>query len=67
MWVSLKMMEEADLIFMNSIPCFSHFWSFRRFPGHQQKLPNTQGAFCKLMAWWAKAPAKELLWHTGIC
>lgn len=43
MWVSLKRMEEEDLIFMNSIRCFSYFWSFKRFPGHQQKLSNMLG------------------------
>lgn len=59
MWVSLKMLEEEDLIFMNSICCFSYFWSFKRFPGHQQKLPNTSGALCKLMTCWVRSPANS--------
>lgn len=63
----LKKMEEEDLIFMNSIHCFSYFWSFKRFPGHQQKLPNTSGALCKLMARWGRSPTNELFWLTGIC
>lgn len=50
MWVSLKRMEEEDLIFMNSTHHFSYFWSSKRFPGHQQELPNTWGALCNLMA-----------------
>jgi len=29
MWISLKRMEEEDLIFMNSICYFSCFWSFQ--------------------------------------
>lgn len=56
MWVSLKALEEEDLIFMNSICCFSYFWSFRRFPGHQQKLPNTSGT-------WVRLPASEFMEH----
>lgn len=62
MWISLKSMEEEDLILMNSFCCFSYFWSFKRVPGHQQKLPNTLGALCKLMARWARSPTNELLW-----
>lgn len=64
MWVSLKMLEEEDLIFMNSICCCSYFWSFKRFPGHQQKLPNTSGALCTLMTCWVRSPANAFVWAT---
>lgn len=67
MRVSLKMLEEEDLIFMNSTCCCSYFGSFKRFPGHQQKLPNTSGALCKLMTWWVRSPANEFVWATGTC
>lgn len=67
MWVSLKMLEEEDLIFVNSICCCSYFWSFKRFPGHQQKFPNSSGALCKLMTCWLKSSANEFVWATGIC
>lgn len=63
MWVSLKSMEEEDLIFMNSVHCFSYFQSFKRFPDHQQTLHNTSGALCKLTARWARPPSIELMAH----
>lgn len=61
------MLEEEDLIFINSISFISYFWSFKRFPGHQQKLPNTSAALCKLTTCWVRSPANEFMWATGIC
>lgn len=63
MWVSLKRMEEEDLIFMNSVHCFIYFQIFKSFPGHQQKLHNASGAPFKLMACWARPPPIELMAH----
>lgn len=51
---------------MNSICCFSYFWSLKRFPGHQQKIPNVLGNLCKFMARWARSLAHEFMWPTDI-
>lgn len=44
MWVSLKMLEEEDLIFMNSICCFQLFLEFQEISWPSTKTSQHIGS-----------------------